>query len=179
MQVELVEPPAGAAIGERLRVDGFDCSQPDEQLNPKKKIFEAVSGWCSFRKRGGLLGMQSVWCRWERTCWLARWGLGAAGMFGCAQVCCCRRKHGCVAAGRMHTRNLNSSHALLPTIMHPRLGRLHCTCAAARWERLFSHAAHTSRLPPTWPPASSTAPPMMHGSLHMLILSLFQHPHTL
>lgn len=41
--MELVEPPAGAAIGERLRVDGFDCSQPDEQLNPKKKVFEAVS----------------------------------------------------------------------------------------------------------------------------------------
>ncbi len=38
-----MEPPAGAAIGERLRVDGFDCSQPDEQLNPKKKVFEAVS----------------------------------------------------------------------------------------------------------------------------------------
>lgn len=45
VQVELVEPPAGAAIGERLRVDGFDCSQPDEQLNPKKKVFEAVR-WC-------------------------------------------------------------------------------------------------------------------------------------
>ncbi|PRW21084.1 putative methionine--tRNA ligase [Chlorella sorokiniana] len=42
-RVELVEPPAGAAIGERLRVDGFDCSQPDEQLNPKKKVFEAVA----------------------------------------------------------------------------------------------------------------------------------------
>lgn len=43
MQVELVEPPAGAAIGERLHVEGYDCSAPDEQLPPKKKIFEAVS----------------------------------------------------------------------------------------------------------------------------------------
>ncbi|KAI3430770.1 hypothetical protein D9Q98_009182 [Chlorella vulgaris] len=41
-KVELVEPPAGAAIGERLSVEGFDCSQPDEQLNPKKKVWEAV-----------------------------------------------------------------------------------------------------------------------------------------
>jgi hypothetical protein len=41
--VELVEPPEGAAVGERLRVDGYDCSQPDEQLNPKKKVWEAVS----------------------------------------------------------------------------------------------------------------------------------------
>jgi hypothetical protein len=43
VQVELVEPPAGAAVGERLSVEGYDCSQPDAQLNPKKKIVEAVS----------------------------------------------------------------------------------------------------------------------------------------
>ncbi|KAL4436391.1 hypothetical protein ABPG77_009953 [Micractinium sp. CCAP 211/92] len=42
-KVELVEPPAGAAIGERLHVEGYDCSAPDEQLPPKKKIFEAVA----------------------------------------------------------------------------------------------------------------------------------------
>lgn len=41
--MELVEPPAGAAVGERLRVEGYDCTAPDEQLPPKKKIFEAVS----------------------------------------------------------------------------------------------------------------------------------------
>ena len=41
-QVELVEPPAGAAIGERLVVEGFG-GEADEQLNPKKKVWEAVS----------------------------------------------------------------------------------------------------------------------------------------
>jgi hypothetical protein len=41
-QVELVEPPAGAAVGERVGVEGF-AGEPDEQLNPKKKVFEAVS----------------------------------------------------------------------------------------------------------------------------------------
>jgi methionyl-tRNA synthetase len=41
MQVELVEPPAGAAIGECIRVEGY-AGEPDEQLPPKKKIFEAV-----------------------------------------------------------------------------------------------------------------------------------------
>lgn len=40
--MELVEPPAGAAIGERVYVEGFP-GEPDEQLNPKKKIWEAVS----------------------------------------------------------------------------------------------------------------------------------------
>lgn len=40
-QVELVEPPAGAAIGERVYVEGFP-GEPDEQLNPKKKIWETV-----------------------------------------------------------------------------------------------------------------------------------------
>ncbi|WIA39334.1 hypothetical protein OEZ86_005446 [Tetradesmus obliquus] len=40
-KVELLEPPAGAAIGERVTVEGFS-QQPDEQLNPKKKVFEQV-----------------------------------------------------------------------------------------------------------------------------------------
>ena len=40
-QVELVEPPAGAAIGERITVEGY-LGEPDELLPPKKKIFEAV-----------------------------------------------------------------------------------------------------------------------------------------
>ncbi|KAF6255958.1 tRNA synthetases class I (M)-domain-containing protein [Scenedesmus sp. NREL 46B-D3] len=40
-KVELLEPPAAAAIGERVTVEGFS-QQPDEQLNPKKKVFEQV-----------------------------------------------------------------------------------------------------------------------------------------
>ena len=44
MQVELVEPPAGSKPGERIFVTPLleDPPQPDEQLNPKKKIFEMV-----------------------------------------------------------------------------------------------------------------------------------------
>lgn len=42
LQVELVEPPAGAAVGERVFVEGFP-GEPDELLNPKKKVWEAVS----------------------------------------------------------------------------------------------------------------------------------------
>lgn len=57
-----MEPPEGAAVGERLRVDGFDCSQPDEQLNPKKKVFEAVSARCW----AGAAGQpQGSWCSSE------------------------------------------------------------------------------------------------------------------
>lgn len=37
----MCDPPAGAAIGERVTVEGFS-GEPDEQLNPKKKIFEQV-----------------------------------------------------------------------------------------------------------------------------------------
>jgi hypothetical protein len=51
-QVELVEPPAGAAVGERVRVEGF-AGEPDEQLNPKKKVFEAVSASCMSFVQGG------------------------------------------------------------------------------------------------------------------------------
>ncbi len=42
MQVELVEPPEDSAPGDRVSVQGFE-EEPDEQLNPKKKIFEQVS----------------------------------------------------------------------------------------------------------------------------------------
>ncbi len=41
-QVELVDPPAAAAVGDRVAVAGYE-GEPDEQLNPKKKVFEAVA----------------------------------------------------------------------------------------------------------------------------------------
>ncbi|KAL3913511.1 MAG: hypothetical protein SGPRY_007956, partial [Prymnesium sp.] len=37
--VELVEPPAGAAVGERVSFEGHE-GEPDDVLNPKKKIWE-------------------------------------------------------------------------------------------------------------------------------------------
>lgn len=40
-KVELVDPPEGAVIGERVKFPGFEGS-PDDQLNPKKKVFESV-----------------------------------------------------------------------------------------------------------------------------------------
>lgn len=39
--MELVEPPAGAAVGERVFADGYP-GEADEVLNPKKKVWEAV-----------------------------------------------------------------------------------------------------------------------------------------
>jgi len=41
LQVEFLDPPAGAKIGERVTVEGFS-GEPDEVMNPKKKIFETV-----------------------------------------------------------------------------------------------------------------------------------------
>ena len=40
-QVELVEPPADSAPGDRVSVQGCE-EEPDEQLNPKQQIFEQV-----------------------------------------------------------------------------------------------------------------------------------------
>ncbi|KAI4369246.1 hypothetical protein MLD38_017711 [Melastoma candidum] len=40
-KVELVDPPVGAKIGERVTFPGFD-GQPDDVLNPKKKIWETL-----------------------------------------------------------------------------------------------------------------------------------------
>jgi hypothetical protein len=42
LQVELVEPPQDSAPGDRVTVQGYE-EEPDEQLNPKKKIFEQVT----------------------------------------------------------------------------------------------------------------------------------------
>lgn len=39
--VELVTPPEGAQVGERVQFPGFD-GEPDDVLNPKKKIWETV-----------------------------------------------------------------------------------------------------------------------------------------
>lgn len=39
--VELVEPPEGAVIGERVVFEGHQ-GDPEETLNPKKKIWEKV-----------------------------------------------------------------------------------------------------------------------------------------
>ncbi|XP_074073841.1 tyrosine--tRNA ligase, cytoplasmic [Macrotis lagotis] len=41
-QVELLDPPSGSAPGERVFVEGFEKGQPDEELKPKKKIFEKL-----------------------------------------------------------------------------------------------------------------------------------------
>ncbi len=40
-RVELVEPPAGAGIGERVGVEGYG-GEADAVLNPKHKVFEQV-----------------------------------------------------------------------------------------------------------------------------------------
>ena len=39
--VELVEPPMGSNVGDRVQVEGFE-GQPDEILNPKKKVWDTV-----------------------------------------------------------------------------------------------------------------------------------------
>ncbi|KAG9129664.1 hypothetical protein Leryth_017745 [Lithospermum erythrorhizon] len=40
-KVELVEPPEGAVVGERVTFPGFECN-PDDVLNPKKKVWETL-----------------------------------------------------------------------------------------------------------------------------------------
>ena len=39
-----MEPPEGSAPGDRVSVQGYE-GEPDDQLNPKKKVFEQV--WCA------------------------------------------------------------------------------------------------------------------------------------
>lgn len=51
-QVEPLDPPAGCCAGERVYVEGYEGGEPDEELKPKKKVFEKLqvspeSGWSS------------------------------------------------------------------------------------------------------------------------------------
>jgi methionyl-tRNA synthetase len=41
-KVEFVVPPAACAPGERIVFAGCEAVQPEEQLNPKKKVWETV-----------------------------------------------------------------------------------------------------------------------------------------
>ncbi|XP_064405435.1 tyrosine--tRNA ligase, cytoplasmic-like isoform X2 [Halichondria panicea] len=41
-KVELLVPPPGSKPGQRVFVDGYNTEEPDEMLNPKKKIFEQI-----------------------------------------------------------------------------------------------------------------------------------------
>lgn len=41
-RVELLDPPEGCTPGERVFVEGYDSGQPDEELKPKKKVFEKL-----------------------------------------------------------------------------------------------------------------------------------------
>lgn len=54
--VEPLDPPSGSAPGERVFVKGYEKGQPDEELKPKKKIFEKLQvKSCSHSFLPGLL----------------------------------------------------------------------------------------------------------------------------
>lgn len=41
-QIEPLDPPAGSFPGERVFIEGYEGGQPDEELKPKKKVFEKL-----------------------------------------------------------------------------------------------------------------------------------------
>ncbi|KYO25823.1 tyrosine--tRNA ligase, cytoplasmic isoform A [Alligator mississippiensis] len=41
-QVEPLDPPVGCCPGERVFVEGYEHGQPDDELKPKKKVFEKL-----------------------------------------------------------------------------------------------------------------------------------------
>lgn len=40
--MEPLDPPAGCCAGERVYVEGYEGGEPDEELKPKKKVFEKL-----------------------------------------------------------------------------------------------------------------------------------------
>ncbi|KAK0535387.1 G4 quadruplex nucleic acid binding protein [Tilletia horrida] len=50
--VEPILPPEGSKPGDRIWVEGYEGMDPEAQLNPKKKIFEAIQpGYCTNANR--------------------------------------------------------------------------------------------------------------------------------
>lgn len=41
-QIEPLDPPAGSCPGEHVFVEGYESGQPDDELKPKKKVFEKL-----------------------------------------------------------------------------------------------------------------------------------------
>lgn len=41
-RIEPLDPPEGSAPGERVFVDGYLSGTPDDELKPKKKVFEKI-----------------------------------------------------------------------------------------------------------------------------------------
>ncbi|NXX97877.1 SYYC protein, partial [Centropus bengalensis] len=41
-RVEPLDPPAGSCAGERVYVEGYESGEPDDELKPKKKVFEKL-----------------------------------------------------------------------------------------------------------------------------------------
>lgn len=42
-EVEPLAPPSGSQVGEKCFVEGYENGEPDEQLNPKKKVWEKIA----------------------------------------------------------------------------------------------------------------------------------------
>lgn len=72
-RVEPLDPPAGSAPGERVFVEGYEAGKPDDELKPKKKVFEKlqadfkISGECvaqwnqkNFMTKLGLITCKSL-----------------------------------------------------------------------------------------------------------------------
>ncbi|CAD6909799.1 unnamed protein product [Tilletia controversa] len=50
--VEPIAPPEGSKPGDRIWVEGYEGMEPEAQLNPKKKVFEAIQpGYCTNQNR--------------------------------------------------------------------------------------------------------------------------------
>ena len=42
-EVEPLSPPEGSNAGDKCFIEGFETGDPDEQLNPKKKVWEKLA----------------------------------------------------------------------------------------------------------------------------------------
>ena len=61
--VEPLDPPEGSAVGERIYFEGSESGKPDEQLNPKKKVWEKLQVFCNSYLNNCALPPQALSCK--------------------------------------------------------------------------------------------------------------------
>ncbi|KAM9242688.1 tyrosine--tRNA ligase, cytoplasmic [Dugong dugon] len=65
-KVEPLDPPAGSVPGDRVFVKGYEKGQPDEELKPKKKVFEKLQADFKISEEGI--------AQWKKTSFMTKLG---------------------------------------------------------------------------------------------------------
>lgn len=83
-KVEPLDPPEGSAPGDRVFVEGYESGKPDDELKPKKKVFEKLQV-CEFYI---FVRKHSYYCMTVSYSWFYVCLISSGGSEDLRRVCC-------------------------------------------------------------------------------------------